>query len=89
MKLIYTYSSDNWALLRLALSSKPISKVRALKFIHSIKAMRAPIEPKNLLNWAKLFTKYENPNEAMMVNIVANVDPALIKRQPVFLKGAR
>ena len=73
----------------LAFNSKPINSVSALKLIHSIRATKAPIEPKNLLNWAKLFTKYENPNDATIVSNVASVEPAEKNLQLVFLTGAR
>jgi hypothetical protein len=45
------------ALFILALSSKPINRLRELKFSQSIRAIKAPIDPKKRLNWAKLLTK--------------------------------
>ena len=72
----------------LALSSKPIKRTSALKLSHSIKAINAPMEPKNLLKGAKLFTKYEKPKEAITVKIVATVAPGVKNLHLVFLEGA-
>jgi hypothetical protein len=73
----------------LALSSNPIIRTRALKYIQAIKANMLPIEPYKVLYCPKLFTKYENPIEVNSISNVATIDPSEINVNFVRLAGAQ
>ena len=91
-KLCYYYrkvSFLRFADCILAFNSNPIKIEIELKYSHIRTTISEPIDPYNLLNLPKLFTKYDTPTEDKINNNVATIEPTEKNLQFFRLAGAK